>query len=55
MTKTADCSQVWFLINEVEKYDKDLFKSLSDAFCNFECSWSEHATEYHTDELKTDS
>jgi len=55
MNKTADCTKIWNLIMRVDGYDSKLCQDLADAFTDFECQWSEHATEYHTDKPKTDS
>ena len=48
--KTVNCEKVWNAIRAIEnKVDKTDYDTLCDAFCDFECSWSEHAEEYHTD------
>jgi hypothetical protein len=46
--QTASCTKVWELIRRVRGYDSNLSDELSDAFTDFECSWKEHADEYHT-------
>jgi hypothetical protein len=42
---TTDCKLIWDLIKSIP--DEKLRNELSDAFCDFECSWSEHESEYH--------
>lgn len=47
---TVSCNEIWAVINSTEKYlPKELYDRLCDTFCTFECSWPEHAAEYHTD------
>ena len=46
--KTANCSKVWDLIQEVRDHSVELSDALADTFCDFECSWEQHAKEYHT-------
>ncbi len=46
--QTVDCSKVWDLIREVRNHNVELSDALADTFCDFECSWVEHAKEYHS-------
>lgn len=46
---STSCEAVWDKIREVQKYDDQLFRELSDVFTDFECSWLSHADEFHTD------
>ena len=45
-TKTTSCKKVWSELAKLKKQGIDT-QELEDAFCNFECSWLEHAKEYH--------
>ena len=45
--KTASCKKVWNEIEKIKKLGIDT-RELEDAFCDFECSWTEHANEFHT-------
>ncbi len=47
--QTASCANVRSLIGQVDNIDHELFNQLSDAFTDFECSWKQHANEYHQD------
>ena len=58
--KTAYCFDVWTLLNAIRDANKDpdfvgtktkideLLEQLETAFTDFECSWTEHAKEYHS-------
>ncbi len=45
--ETADCGPVWDELARLRELGVNT-KVLEDAFCDFECSWLEHATEAHT-------
>lgn len=57
--RTASCENVWTLLNAIRDANKDpdfvgtkekidtILVDLEDAFSDFECSWEQHAKEYH--------
>lgn len=55
--RTTDCKDVWGALEVLRERIKDgtetkhlmtLIRIAEDAFCDFECSWEQHAKEYHS-------
>lgn len=50
---TNNCDKIYGLLSQLRELVPQLtntIKEIEDAFCDFECGWTEHVNEYHIDE-----